>query len=74
MFTQLGAIKMNMNINSSRGGDQPLSITDCRCSSADQIRIDAVHSGGITGLSNPDDSTVFDTDVPFNDTQHRVND
>ena len=42
MFTQLGAIKMDMNINSSRGGDQPLSITDCRCSSADQMVVDAV--------------------------------
>ena len=65
---------MDMHVDAARRGDQAFGVAH-RCRRAtEQVLVDAVHDRRIAGLADADDAALFDADVAFYDTQHRVDD
>ncbi len=74
MLDETGAVEMNVNIDRARRRDQPLAVAHRGAAGDDQARIDAVHDGGVAGLSEADDPAMADTEVSFDDPENGIDD
>ncbi|KPW91216.1 Uncharacterized protein ALO75_05351 [Pseudomonas syringae pv. coryli] len=74
VIAELRGVEMHMHVDTAGGDDQALGIAYGRGDAADQLRVYAVHDLRVAGLANGHDLAVLDTDVAFDDADHRVDD
>ncbi len=72
MLDKAGAVKMNVNVDRARCGDQSLAIANRRSARHDQVRIDTIHDRGVARLADTDDAPMANAEIAFDDSDHRV--